>query len=67
MVCAKVLYSLGRKDQLDLNKLRWPIKSISRVLDPDEVARIQEQVRDDWPFEFLGFRELDGTAFLDGM
>lgn len=64
---AKVLYSFGRKDQLDLDELRRLIRSISRFLDPDEVAQIQEQIGDDWPFEFLGSRELGGTAFLDGM
>ena len=66
-VRAKVLYSFGRKDKLDLDELRRLIRSISRYLDPEEVARIQEQIGDDWPFEFLGSRELGGTAFLDGM
>ena len=64
---AKVLYSFGRKDRLDLDELRRLIRSISRFLDPEEVAEIQEQIGDDWPFEFLGSRELGGTAFLDGM
>jgi hypothetical protein len=64
---AKVLYSFGRKDRLDLDELRRLIRSISRFLDPEEVAGIQEQIGDDWPFEFLGSRELGGAAFLDGM
>ena len=34
---------------------------------PEEAAQIQEQIGGDWPFEFLGSRELGGTAFLDGM
>ncbi len=66
-VRAKVLYSFGRKDQLDLDELRRLIRSISRFLDPEEVAEIQERIGGDWPFEFLGSRELGGTAFLDGM
>jgi len=66
-VRAKVLYSFGRKDRLDLDELRRLIRSISRFLDPEEVAEIQEQIGEDWPFEFLGSRELGGAAFLDGM
>lgn len=66
-VRAKVRYSFGRKDKPDLDELRWLIRSISRYLDREEAAQTQEQIGGDWPFEFLGSRELGGTAFLDGM
>lgn len=63
-VRAEDLYSLGRKGKLDLGELRRLIKGISRFLDPDEVAEIQEQIGDDWPFEFLGPGNLGAPPFL---
>jgi len=63
----KVLHSFGREDELDLDALRRLVQSISRFLEPNEVAAIQEKIDGDWPFEYLGSRELGGTALLDGL
>ena len=38
---AQVIHSFGRSDQLDLDVLRRLIKSMSRLLDPEDVARIE--------------------------
>ncbi|BAS28209.1 IS1634 family transposase [Limnochorda pilosa] len=64
---SEILYSFGRKDQLDLDALRRLVKSISRFLEPEEVEKIQEELGMDWPFEFLGSRKLGGTWLLDGL
>lgn len=40
----KVLYTLGRKDELDLDALRRLVKSICRFLEPGEVEEIQKQI-----------------------
>lgn len=61
----EILYSFGRKDQLDLDALRRLVKSISRFLPPEEVEAIQQELGLDWPFEFLGSRKLGGTWLLD--
>jgi transposase len=63
----QVLYNFGRADQLDLDALRRLVKSISRFLEPHEVEQLQEQLGEDWPFEFLGARDLGGTWLLDGL
>lgn len=63
----QVLYNFGRADQLDLDALRRLVKSISRFLEPDEVEQIQKRLGEDWPFEFLGARDLGGTWLLDGL
>lgn len=64
---AQILYNFGRRDQLDLDDLRRLVKSISRFLEPDEVERIQGTLDPDFPIEFLGSRQLGGSAFLDGL
>lgn len=43
------------------------IQSLSRFLPSEEVAAIQERIGEDWPFEFLGSRQLGGSALLDGL
>ncbi|NPV54610.1 MAG: transposase, partial [Firmicutes bacterium] len=62
---AEVLYTFGRKEDLDLDALRRLVKSISRFLEPEDVEQIQKQLGEEWPFEFLGSRQLGGSWFLD--
>lgn len=64
---AQVLYHFGPKDQLDLDALRRLVRSISRFLEPEEAAPVQVKFGIDAPFEFLGAREIGGTALLDGL
>jgi len=63
----KVLYSFGRKDQLDVDALRRLVVSISRFLEPSEVQSLQEQLDLDWPFEYLGSRKFGGPYLLDAL
>lgn len=64
---AQILYHFGPKDQLDLDALRRLVKSISRFLEPGEAAAVQAKLGIESPFEFLGAREVGGTALLDGL
>ncbi len=63
----KVLYNFGRADQLDTDALRRLVRSISRYLEPSEAQAISERLGEDWPFEFLGSRQLGGPWLLDGL
>lgn len=58
---AQILYNFGRET---LTRLA---KSIFRYLAPEHVEEIQSVLSQDWPFEFLGARQLGGTWFLDGL
>jgi len=55
---AKVLYSFGRKDNIDVEALRRLVGSIERFLG-------QETVSEEWPVDFAGSRQLGGTWVLD--
>ncbi len=64
---AKVLYSFGRKDQVDVDALRRLVSSISRFLGPENLKEIQDALPADWPLEFVGSRQLGGTWVLNGL
>jgi hypothetical protein len=63
----KVLYNFGRADLLDTDALRRLVRSISRYLEPSEAKAISERLGEEWPFEFLGSRQLGGAWLLDGL
>jgi len=63
----EVLYNFGRADQLDTDAVHRLIRSLSRYLPAEETRELQEQLGQDWPFEFLGSRQLGGSALLDGL
>ena len=62
----KVLYNLGRADRLDMDALRRLVRSISRFLEPGEARAIREGLGEEFPFEFLGSRQVGGAWVLDG-
>lgn len=62
---AKVLYSFGRKDELDYEALHRLVGSISRFLEPEGMAGLTGVHPSDWPIEFIGSRQLGGTWMLD--
>jgi transposase len=64
---AKILYSFGRKDQLDVEGLERFADSIFRFLDSENLVSLPRQGRADAPFEFVGSRQLGGTWLLNGM
>ena len=63
----QVLFSFGRADRVDLEAIRRLIKSLAKLLGPDEAAAVGKQLGDDYGFEFLGSRQFGGAWFLDGL
>ena len=63
----RVLFSFGRKDQLDVEALRRLVSSISRYLDPAEAAEIRSAAGIELGARFLGAKHLGGTHLLDGV
>jgi len=58
----------GREvDRLDQEALKRLISSISRFLDPDDAATVQQNLGLETPFEFLGAKEYGGTYLLGGL
>ena len=66
-VRARVLHSFGRKDRVDTEALKRLIGSMTRFLEPEDAARVRQDVGLESPFEFLGAKELGGTHLLDGV
>ena len=63
----QVLFNFGRADRVDLEAIRRLIKSLAKLLGPDEAAAVGKQLGDDYGFEFLGSRQFGGAWFLDGL
>ena len=61
----KVLHSLGREENVDLDGLRRLAQAICRYLEPGDVQEIQQRLEPGSPFEFLGALALGGTWLLD--
>ena len=63
----QVLYNFGRADQLDLEAIRRLIKSLAKLLAPEEAVAVVRQLDENFGFEFLGSRQFGGSFFLDGV
>ena len=63
----RVLFSFGRKDELDVEALRRLVSSISRYLDPAEAAEVRAAAGIELDARFLGAKHLGGTHLLDGV
>jgi hypothetical protein len=63
----RVLYSFGRKDELDVEALRRLVSSVSRYLDPAEAAEVRAAAGIELEARFLGAKHLGGTHLLDGV
>ena len=63
----RVLFSFGRKDELDVEALRRLVSSISRYLDPAEAAEVRAAAGVELDARFLGAKHLGGTHLLDGV
>ena len=63
----QVLFNFGRADRVDLEAIRRLIRSLAKLLGPDEAAAVGKQLGDDYGFEFLGSRQFGGAWFLDGL
>ena len=58
----QVLFNFGRADQVDLEAVRRLIKSLAKLLGPDEAAEVYKQLGEEYGFEFLGWRHGSWTA-----
>jgi len=67
VVRAKVLFGLGRRDQVDEEAVKRFIGSLARFLSEDDQAAVQAQVGLDAGVEYLGSKEYGGTYLLDGL
>lgn len=64
---AKVVYSFGRADQVDVQALRRLVQSICRFLDPEDVARAQAQMDGHKPLSIVSCRPLGGAWVLNAL
>jgi len=63
----QVLYNFGRAEKLDLDAIRRLIKSLAKLLAPEEAVAVVRQLDEKFGFEFLGSRQFGGSFFLDGL
>ena len=61
---AKVVYSFGRRDQLDLEAIRRLVKSLCRFLSPEDALQTQQSLEDPSALRFLRSRPAGGAYLL---
>ena len=66
-VRAKVLFGLGRRDQVDEEAIKRFIGSLSRFLSDDDAARVRAEAGAEAGVEYLGSKEYGGAYLLDGL
>ena len=63
----RVLFSFGRKDQLDVEALRRLVASVSRYLDHAEAGEVRAAAGVELGARFLGAKMVGGAHLLDGV
>lgn len=66
-VRARVLFGLGRRDQVDEDAIRRFISSLSRFLGDEDAARVRAEAGVEAAVEYLGSKEYGGAYLLDGL
>ena len=61
---AEVIYSFGRREQLDIEALQRLVASISRFFSPEEQVRLQATTSSPEPLEFVRSRSAGGAYLL---
>ena len=61
---AEVIYSFGRREQLDIEALQRLVSSISRFFSPEEQVRLQATTSSPEPLEFVQSRPAGGAYLL---
>lgn len=64
---AKILFNLGRKENLDTEGLRRFADSIIRFLEAENLTSLPERKMADAPFEFVMSRQFGGPWLLQGL
>jgi transposase len=61
---AEVIYSFGRREQLDIEALQRLVSSISRFFNPEDQVRLQATTSSPEPLEFVQSRPAGGAYLL---
>jgi len=62
---AKVLFNLGREEEVDREGLKRLVKSIVRFLGPEEVLQVEAELNRSAPLAFVSSRPLGGAWILN--
>ena len=61
---AEVIYSFGRREQLDIEALKRLVNSISRFFSPEDQIKLQAKISSPEPIEFTRSRAAGGSYLL---
>lgn len=61
---AEVIYSFGRRDQLDVEAIKRLVKSLCRFVSPEDTLKLQAEADKDQPMSFLKSRSAGGAYLL---
>ena len=64
---AEVIYSFGRREQLDVEALKRLVNSISRFFDPEDQIKLQAKSDSTEPIEFVRSRSAGGAYLLKSL
>jgi hypothetical protein len=64
---AEVIYSFGRKDQLDVEAIKRLVNSLCRFLDPEDALTLQAKTGEHEPLPFVRSRPAGGAYLLKAL
>jgi len=64
---AEVIYSFGRKDQLDIEAIKRLVNSLCRFLDPEDALTLQTKTGEHEPLPFVRSRPAGGAYLLKAL
>jgi hypothetical protein len=64
---AEVIYSFGRKDQLDIEAIKRLVNSLCRFLDPEDALTLQPKTGEHEPLPFVRSRPAGGAYLLKAL
>jgi len=64
---AEVIYSFGRKDQLDIEAIKRLVNSLCRFLDPEDALMLQAKTGEHEPLPFVRSRPAGGAYLLKAL
>lgn len=64
---AEVIYSFGRRDQLDVDALKRLVKSLCRFVTPEDAAQLQTEANGNHSLRFVSSRSAGGAYVLKAL
>ena len=64
---ANVIYSFGRRDQLDVEAIKRLVRSLCRFVSPEEALQSQAEIQGKNPLKFVSSRPAGGALLLRGL